>query len=76
MWYSLHIVFSGRFGTDETRTGDKQKSRDHRRGRGGRLCAAAASAVLPNVVQGVGGVIIAAVFLPMLQRVKKITHAK
>ena len=38
--------------------------------------AAAASAVLPNVVQGVGGVIIAAVFLPMLQRVKKITHAK
>ena len=38
--------------------------------------AAAASAVLPNVVQGMGGVLIAMVFLPMLQRVKKITRSK
>ena len=36
--------------------------------------AAAASAVLPNVVQGAGGVVIAAVFLPMLQRVKKMSR--
>ena len=37
--------------------------------------AAAAGAVLSNVVQGVGGTVIAAVFLPMVQRVKKTTRA-
>ena len=38
--------------------------------------AAAAGAVLPNVVQGLGGVLIAVIFLPVLQRVKKITRSK